>query len=188
MKKWLVGLSVIVCLIAMGGIITGCSELLRLPTTTTTSTTTSTTTTVIATILGDVNGDGYSDVIVGAMGADGGGENRGQAYVYFGGTSMDNTADVTFSGGADYDNFAVSVSSAGDVNGDGYVDVIVGAYYADGGGTNSGQAYIYFGGTSMDNTADVTITGGAEWDGLGYSVSSAGDVNGDGYVDVIVGA
>ncbi|MDD5033005.1 MAG: FG-GAP-like repeat-containing protein, partial [Candidatus Pacebacteria bacterium] len=137
---------------------------------------------------GDVNGDGYSDVIVGAYGADAGGTNKGQAYIYYGGSSMDSTADITFSGGANSDNLGYSVSSAGDVNGDGYTDVIVGAYRADAGGTDKGQAYIYYGGLSMDNTADVTFSGGADSDNLGGSVSSAGDVNGDGYSDVIVGA
>ncbi len=137
---------------------------------------------------GDINGDGYADVIVGANGADAGGTDKGQAYIYYGGSSMNNTADVTFSGATDYDYLGWSVSSAGDVNGDGYNDVIVGALYADAGGTDKGQAYIYYGGASMDNTADVTFSGGTNNDGLGYSVSSAGDVNGDGYNDVIVGA
>ena len=56
------------------------------------------------------------------------------------------------------------------------------------GGTDAGRAYIYFGGASMDNTADVILTGAAAGDYFGYSVSTAGDVNGDGYADVIVGA
>jgi hypothetical protein len=137
---------------------------------------------------GDVNGDGYTDVIVGANGNDAGGTDAGRAYIFFGRASMDNTPDVTLTGAAADDLFGNSVSSAGDVNGDGYADVIVGAYFNDAGGTNAGRAYIFFGGASMDNTPDVTLTGAAAYDWFGYSVSSAGDFNGDGYGDVIVGA
>ena len=70
---------------------------------------------------------------------------------------MNNTADVTLTGAAANDNFGSSVSTAGDVNGDGYSDVIVGALYNDTGGTDAGRAYIYFGGASMNNIADVTL-------------------------------
>lgn len=131
---------------------------------------------------GDVNGDGYSDVIVGAEGYF---TFTGRAYVYFGGTSMNNTADVSMTGEATYDYFGESVSSAGDVNGDGYSDVIIGA---DAYSTNTGRAYVYFGGASMNNTSDVTMTGEATYNSFGTSVSTAGDVNGDGYLDMIVGA
>ncbi|NOX19613.1 MAG: hypothetical protein GXO87_15200 [Chlorobi bacterium] len=135
---------------------------------------------------GDVNGDGYDDVIVGAWGAN---SSLGRAYIYYGGNSMDNTADVTLSGEASVGYFGYSVSSAGDVNGDGYDDVIVGAYASNlPTGTDIGKAYIYYGGSSMDNTADVTMTGESANDYFGGTVSSAGDVNGDGYDDVIVGA
>ena len=137
---------------------------------------------------GDVNGDEYSDVIVGAYGNDAGGNSAGRAYIYFGGAIINTTADVTLTGAAAGDNFGYSVSTAGDVNGDGYSDVIVGAYQNDAGGSNAGRAYIYLGGASMNNIADVTLTGAAAFDAFGCSVSKAGDVNGDGYSDVIVGA
>ncbi|MBL8008380.1 MAG: FG-GAP repeat protein [Ignavibacteria bacterium] len=130
---------------------------------------------------GDVNGDGYSDVIIGASGYSG---YTGRAYIYFGGTSMDNTADVIMTGESP-SSFGKSVSSAGDVNGDGYYDVIVGANDYS---SNTGRAYIYLGGSSMNNTADVIMTGEATINYFGFSVSTAGDVNGDGYSDVIVGA
>ena len=113
---------------------------------------------------GDVNGDGYSDVIVGAYYNDAGGSNAGRSYIYFGGTLMDNTADVIMTGEAAGDYFGYSVSTAGDVNGDGYSDVIVGAYSNDAGGSDAGRAYIYFGGASMDNIADVIMTGEAAGD------------------------
>ena len=142
----------------------------------------------IVSYAGDVNGDGYSDVIVGADRAEGGGTQRGEAYIYFGGSSMNNAADVTMSGLADNDYLGYAVSYAGDVNGDGYDDVIVGAYGAAIGGTLRGQAHVYFGGPDMDGTAEFTMNGSGDSNYFGYSVSYAGDVNGDGYADVIVGA
>jgi hypothetical protein len=137
---------------------------------------------------GDVNGDGYDDVIVGAHHNDNGGTSAGEAYIYYGGAAMDNTVDITMTGEASEDYFGGSVSGAGDVNGDGYDDVIIGAYRHDGVGSDAGRAYIYFGGATMDNIADVTMNGQSGTDGFGSSVSAAGDVNGDGYDDVIVGA
>ncbi|MBK8552533.1 MAG: FG-GAP repeat protein, partial [Ignavibacteria bacterium] len=131
---------------------------------------------------GDVNGDGYHDVIIGAYGYN---ADVGKAYIYFGGTSMDNIADVSMFGGAIVDFFGASVSNAGDVNDDGYSDVIVGSY---GYNSTTGRAYIYYGGISMDAFADVTMTGETTNNQFGYSVSDAGDVNGDGFADVYVGA
>ncbi|MFZ1323405.1 MAG: FG-GAP-like repeat-containing protein, partial [Ignavibacteria bacterium] len=135
---------------------------------------------------GDVNGDGYSDVIVGASGYNAA-TFQGRVYIYLGGSAMNNTADVTMTGASAGDLFGYSASTAGDVNGDGFSDVIVSAkaYTA---GTYQGRAYIYLGGSTMNNTADVTLTGASAGDYFGGSVSTAGDVNGDGYSDVIVGA
>ena len=138
---------------------------------------------------GDVNHDGYADVIVGAYGNDAGGAAAGRAYVYFGGASPNNVADVTLTGAAASDWFGYAVAGAGDVNGDGYDDVIVGAYYNDAGGTNAGRAYVYYGGaeSGRDRRPDVHRRGGRRLlrprGGRG-----AGDVDGDGYDDVIVGA
>jgi hypothetical protein len=137
---------------------------------------------------GDVNHDGYADLIVGAYGNDAGGAAAGRAYVYLGGASPDNAADVTLTGAAASDWFGYAVAGAGDVNGDGYDDVIVGAHYNDAGGTSAGRAYVYYGGTSPDATADLTFTGAAAGDFFGRAVASAGDVDGDGYDDVLVGA
>ena len=133
---------------------------------------------------GDVNGDGFSDVIVGA---DGYFNVRGKAFIYLGGISMDNVSDVTLLGDSLYSYIGHSVSSAGDVNGDGYSDVIVGnpsslnSYYG------FGEAYIFFGGAFMNSTKDVTLLGESYGSGFGKSVSSA-DLNSDGYSDVIVGS
>ena len=137
---------------------------------------------------GDVNGDGYSDLIVGAYTNSVAGTNAGRAYVYYGGVAPDATADVTLTGVAGGDFFGYSVSGAGDVNGDGYADVIVGANGVNTIFTDTGRAYVYLGGGSPDASADIVFTGKAANDFHGAFVSSAGDVNGDGFSDVIVGA
>ncbi len=133
---------------------------------------------------GDVNNDGFEDVIIGAS------YNPninpiGKAFIYFGGIIMDTIPDVIFQNQTPNDNFGFCVDGAGDVNGDGFDDVIIGAgLYVSASGY--GRAYIFFGGASMDNIPDVTIQG-APGDGyLAYFVSNAGDVNGDGFSDVIV--
>jgi hypothetical protein len=131
---------------------------------------------------GDVNGDGYSDVIVGAGGNSG---YIGKAYIYLGGFVMNNISDITMTGEIAINVFGSSVSSAGDINGDGYSDIIVGAYSYNSG---AGRAYIFFGGSFMNNIADITMTAEVDNNNLGISVSSAGDFNGDGYSDLIAGA
>ncbi len=131
---------------------------------------------------GDLNGDGYDDVIVGASQYSSG---TGRAYIFYGGLSMNNVADVTMTGESANNLFGVYVSSAGDVNGDGYDDVIIGAV---GYNNEPGRGYLFYGGSAMDNVADVNMTAEHSGDEFGYSVSSAGDLNGDGYDDVIIGA
>lgn len=133
---------------------------------------------------GDVNNDGFDDVIAGAFGAQPfSGYMIGSAYVYCGQTG---TLLWRFDGQADRDHFAVSVSGAGDVDNDGFDDLIVGAYQADPGGLlDAGSAYVYSGQTGallyqFDGSADVA--------GFGWSVSGAGDVDGDNHADLIVGA
>jgi len=137
---------------------------------------------------GDVNGDGFADVIVGAWANDAGGADAGRAYVYFGGPAADATPDLALTGAAANDSFGYSVASAGDVNGDGFADLLVGAYGSDAGGADAGRAYVYFGGPAADATPDLTLTGAAANDVFGYSAASAGDVNGDGFDDIMVGA
>ncbi len=156
---------------------------------------------------GDVNGDGFDDVIVGANSNDDGpGIDAGAAYIFFGASNLSGTkslgegqsADVTILGKADSDKLgSVAASGAGDVNGDGFDDIIVGARYNDDGAANAGAAYIFFGASTLSGTkslgggqsADVTVLGKAASDQLSFSgVSGAGDINGDGFDDIIVGA
>src|SRR5262249_4069322 len=91
-------------------------------------------------------------------------------------------------GFASNDQLGTSVASAGDMNGDGFADIIVGAPLSDVGGVDAGRAYVFFGGRSPDAVADITMTGAAAGDQLGYFVAPAGDVNGDGFADAIAGA
>ncbi|NIP70446.1 MAG: hypothetical protein GTO04_15045, partial [Planctomycetales bacterium] len=125
---------------------------------------------------GDVNGDGYDDVIVSAYSHDG---QKGKAYVYHGSPAgLSATAAWTVTGQADGDNLGHAVAGVGDVNDDGYDDVIIGAPGVDAGGNFKGQAYLYLGSNDgLDPTPAITITGQDDGDGLGISVSGAGDVN-----------
>ncbi|OYU11517.1 MAG: hypothetical protein CFE38_11490 [Comamonadaceae bacterium PBBC1] len=156
---------------------------------------------------GDVNGDGLSDILVGAKGSDVGGSASGRAYVIFGktGTSAVQVSDVAqglggfaINGLSAGDEVGYSVASAGDMNGDGLADLIVGAHLADPvAGTNAGRTYVVFGktGTGPINLSAVAaghggfvINGQAASDESGLSVSAAGDVDGDGLMDLLVGA
>ena len=131
---------------------------------------------------GDVNGDGFDDVIVGAPGDDNNGIGSGSARVFSG---LDGSVLYTFNGNTADDRFGTSVSGAGDVNGDGFDDLIVGAYGDDNNGSGSGSARVFSG---VDGSILYTFDGDSIQDSLGLSVSGAGDVNGDGFDDVIVGA
>ena len=145
---------------------------------------------------GDFNGDGKDDVIVGAYQDDDGGYRSGCAFIFFGGTAPGtinaSAADIKLVGEDSNDWFGYSVSKAGDFNGDGKDDVIVGARYDDDGGDGSGCAFIFFGrasfGTIDASNAEIKLIGEDSEDGFGFSVSGAGDFNGDGKDDVIVGA
>jgi hypothetical protein len=138
---------------------------------------------------GDVNGDGYSDVIIGADLFDNGEEDEGRAFVYQGSASGLTTTAVRLESNQAMANFGNSVSTAGDVNGDGYSDVVIGAWLYDNGQLNEGRVFTYHGSASGIAVTPAWSTepnhiGGA----LGFCVSTAGDVNGDGYSDIIVGA
>ncbi|MFH1826109.1 MAG: FG-GAP-like repeat-containing protein [bacterium] len=133
---------------------------------------------------GDVNKDGYNDFIVGAYWADPGGRDRaGSVYVYSG---LNGNELYQKDGEVSVDYFGQSVASAGDVNGDGYADFIVGAIFTDPSGrTNAGSVYVYSG---LNGNELYQIDGAAEGDWLGWSVAGAGDVDNDDYDDFIIGA
>ncbi len=138
---------------------------------------------------GDVNGDGYSDVIIGAYQYDNGQTNEGRAFVYRGSaTGLVSTGLWWVEGNQGEARLGYSVSTAGDVNGDGYSDVIVGADQYDNDSVNEGRAFVYHGSATGLGAAVWNVEGGHVGASLGSSVGTAGDVNGDGYSDVIVGA
>ena len=158
----------------------------------------------------DVNGDGISDLIIGASGADPHGEASGAAYVVFGTTAgypanidlsnLNGSNGFKLNGEAAYDAAGTSVASAGDVNGDGFEDIFIGAPFAIApDGLHSGAGYVVYGHaggfapsvdlSSLNGSNGFRVSGGGGLDYAGgFSVSSAGDVNGDGYADMIIGA
>ncbi|HPR87313.1 MAG TPA: FlgD immunoglobulin-like domain containing protein [bacterium] len=138
----------------------------------------------------DLNGDGYSDFIIGAPYSSVGPPDYftscGKVFVYFGGAHISGNADLLLTGQGWYYMFGEALAMAGDVNNDGYDDIIIGAPNDDWDGR--GRAYIYFGGPAMDHIADVYFEGQEGKDVLGSCVSGCGDVNKDGYDDVLIGA
>ncbi|WP_353717490.1 integrin alpha [Dyadobacter sp. 676] len=141
---------------------------------------------------GDVNGDGASDVIVGARLYTDGQSLEGAAFVYYGSVNsapVTSQAPATLQMNASDSRFGHSVSTAGDVNGDGFSDVIVGAYLYDNGQQDEGVAYIFHGtGNGISTAPSTTLEGNLFEAHYGESVSAAGDVNGDGYGDILIGA
>jgi hypothetical protein len=120
---------------------------------------------------GDLNGDGYQDFVMGVPLNDIGGADAGAVYIFYGGPGFDNTPDMILVGSAAGDQFGYSVTAGRDFNGDGIADIAVGAPYNDAGGVDAGRVYVYFGGASMDTSADMVMTGEAAGDNFGYAVT-----------------
>jgi hypothetical protein len=143
---------------------------------------------------GDFDGDGLGDVIVGAVYESSGGNDAGAAYVVCGPVTGHlglDSATLMLIGEADNDSAGSSVAGVGDTNGDGSADVLVGAKSSNLGGTSSGVAYLVLGpmtGVLDLSLADAEFVGETNADQAGTSVSSAGDVNGDGSADFLIGA
>lgn len=138
---------------------------------------------------GDVNGDGYSDFLIGAPLYDDGETDEGRVYQYSGtATVPSTTAAWLFNGDQAGAECGRVVGPAGDVNGDGYSDALIGVPMWSGTFSNEGRALVFHGSSSGLVLAPAwDITGGAASRQLGTSLSSAGDTNGDGYSDVVVG-
>jgi uncharacterized protein YciU (UPF0263 family) len=144
---------------------------------------------------GDVNGDGYSDVIVGVPGYDFGHDNEGAAFVFHG-SAAGLSATPVWRAESDEPGAALgySVSTAGDVNGDGFDDVVIGAYFYDGTQALGGAVFVWHGstdglgpnGTPANSDWRAVGTQASGW--LGSSVATAGDLNHDGYADILAGA
>ncbi len=162
---------------------------------------------------GDVNGDGFSDLLLGAYGVDYNGYNgeraAGAAYVLFGRaepfpaiirpSSLDGSNGFAIQGTTIYDTIGAVVSSAGDINGDGFADILLSSYRVDANGfQNAGQAQVVFGQadgfpavisiSDLDGSNGFVINGIEAQDEAGATSSGAGDVNGDGFDDIIIGA
>ncbi|MBD2413862.1 FG-GAP repeat protein [Nostoc calcicola FACHB-3891] len=159
---------------------------------------------------GDINGDGFDDLIIGApLSSPNGQDSAGESYVVFGSnsgfdaqlnlSSLNGSNGFVINGIDADDRSGYSVSSAGDINGDGFDDLIIGARYADPNGQDSaGESYVVFGSSSgfsaQFNLSSLNGSNGFVINGIdadnrsGYSVSSAGDINSDGFDDLIIGA
>ncbi len=152
--------------------------------------------------IGDLDGDGVTDLAVGAYRDDDSGSSRGAVHIMFMNTdgTVDSTVEIndsttngpTLSG---YDSFGISVASIGDLDGDGVTDLAVGAYRDDDGGSNRGAVHIMFMNTNgtVDSTVEIndSTTNGptlSDYDSFGFSVASIGDLDGDGVTDLAVGA
>ena len=148
---------------------------------------------------GDVDGDGLSDILIGAYGNDDGGSSAGKVYLILGSSlgsssTIDlSAASYSFTGENSGDLSGISVSNAGDVDGDGLGDILIGASANDDGGTYAGKAYLILG-SSLGSSAtigladaDYSFIGESAYDNA-HQVSSAGDVDGDGLGDILIGS
>jgi len=143
--------------------------------------------------LEDVNSDGCDEFLVGAPGDSRPGSEAGKVFFWFGGSAVTEEASRYYNGAAG-EWFGYDVAAIGDVNDDGRQDWAAGAPYADAGATEAGRVYIFFGKANPASSglaalkADVVINGATAGDHFGHSIAAAGDFNGDGKDDLIVGA
>jgi hypothetical protein len=143
---------------------------------------------------GDVNGDGFSDVLIGASGYDNGEAEEGKAFAYYGSAAgLSTIPNWSFESNRPVANLGFELDTAGDVNGDGYSDVIIAARnyppLATAGIPGTGKAYVFHGSaTGLALAPAWTAEPGQAEATFGYSCGTAGDVNGDGFGDVVIGA
>ena len=130
----------------------------------------------------DLDGDGLSEIVVGAHTDDANGADSGTVYVYSG---FDFSLLYSTSGTNNGDNFGFALDVVPDVDGDGLADLLVGAWIADTATANSGQAYLLKG---SDGSLLHTFDGEQAFDYFGKAVAGLDDVNGDGFGDVLIGA
>ncbi len=140
--------------------------------------------------LGDVNGDGYADIAIGSPLFDGTAIDAGRVDVYFGGASINTVSDGAIQSGVTSLRFGSAVAAAHDVNGDGYADLVTGTPFFASGQTNEGAVYVYLGGagTSFNTASDLIIQSNQAEAQIGLALAGLGDINGDGYSDLAVGA
>jgi len=143
---------------------------------------------------GDVDGDGYDDILTSAYCHDEAGADAGAAYVVLGPVTSDldlAASDARFLGISPGDKAGVNVAGAGDFDGDGRADIAISAFEEDSGGTDSGAVYLVLGphsGSSSLVDAYATLIGEEQDDWAGHGLSGGGDVDGDGYSDVLIAA
>lgn len=141
-----------------------------------------------------MNGDGRNDFLIGASGEDTGGSSAGAVYLILGGRtgSVDlSLADAKLTGEHENDYVGLDMSTAGDIDGDGFDDLLIPASSYDGAGSGSGVVYLVHGpvtGIQGLGTVGGRLGGTAASDYAGTSCAAAGDVDGDGLPDVIIGA
>ena len=152
--------------------------------------------------VGDVDGDGLDDILIGALDNDAGGSNAGAAYLFFGSSLVNGgafslaDADVTLIGEAADDRSAYAIAGAGDVDGDGAADLLIGGRFNDASGVDAGTTYLFFaptlvaasGGSLSMGAADVLLLGEAAGDWCGVGVAGLGDLDGDQRAEIVVGS
>jgi hypothetical protein len=136
---------------------------------------------------GDLNGDGYSDILVGAPGYSNGQSTEGAIFVYLGSPAGLSTSPTLLFESNKANAWLGVVSGAGDINGDGFSDFVAGASEYTNGQAKEGALYIFYGNATGVSTAPVIIEGNAAGAGLGRNAYGAGDINGDGFNDVTAG-